>query len=57
MPKIKIICLGCDTDMYYLSSIGSSDNMIQKETWRCPACETEIMVVSRIEKNVKERDI
>jgi hypothetical protein len=31
--------------------------MIEKETWRCPICESEIMVISRIEKNVKERDI
>jgi hypothetical protein len=29
--------------------------MVEKQTWRCPVCENEIMVVSRIEK-VKERD-
>jgi hypothetical protein len=56
MPKIKIICLGCDISMYYLSSIGSSDTMVEKQTWRCPICENEIMVVSHIEK-VKERDV
>jgi DNA-directed RNA polymerase subunit RPC12/RpoP len=57
MVKIKVICMDCDTDMYYLSSIGSSTDMIEKQTWRCPACLSEIMVVCRIEKNIKERDI
>jgi len=52
MPKLKVVCVDCDTNMYYFSSSGSSDTMIEKETWRCPVCCSEIMIIYPIEKRV-----
>lgn len=50
MVRLKITCNECNAEMSYLSSSGSSKDVLGKEIWGCPICKSEIRVAYQREK-------